>query len=112
MKFLLDFIEIYAKGIFYLWPILAALLGVVVALGLHIGRVERWRPADAIYFALVTATSLGSAVLHPTKDRSKWLTVGISFAGVLLVGVIVSIGLEAVAHAFREARGARAPIAP
>lgn len=112
MEFLLDFIKIYAQGVYYLLPLFVALLGVIVLLGLHIGHLESWHPFDAVYYALVCATSLGAASPHPSLRRSKWLTVAISLIGVLFVGLVVSIGLEAVSHAFREARGVAAPIAP
>lgn len=112
MDFLLDFLTHYLEGIYHLWPILLFMLAAIGMLGLHVGRLERWHPADAVYYALVCATSLGSSVLTPTKHRTKWLTVVISLVGVLFVGLIVSIGLEAVSHAFRQVRGAAPPIAP
>lgn len=112
MKFVLDFIEIYLRGLFYLWPIVLVLLGVIIGLGLRIGRVERWTTLNALYFAFITATSVGYGDFHPTKHQSKWLAIVIALTGVLLTGLIVAVGLEAVAHAFREARGASAPLAP
>ncbi len=112
MKFVLDFIEIYAKGVFHLWPIFVVLVGVIVAIGLRIGALERWAPQDAVLFALITATTISFGAMHPSSRRSKWLVLGIAFTGLLLTGLIVSIGLEAVAHAFRESRGAAPPISP
>ena len=112
MTFLLDFIEIYSNGLFYLWPIVLVLLGVITGLGLRIGRLERWTTANAMYFAFITATSVGYGDFHPTRHESKWLAIIIALTGILLTGLVVAVGLEAVAHAFREARGAMAPIAP
>lgn len=112
MSFVLDFIEMYAKGLFYLWPIFAVLIGVITALGLRIGAIEGWEPHDAVYFALITATTINFGVMHPTTRRSKWLVLGIALTGVLLTGLIVSIGLQAVTHAFRESRGAAPPLSP
>ena len=112
MKFVLDFIEFYAKGVFHLWPIFVVLVGVIVAIGLRIGALERWAPQDAVLFALITATTISFGAMHPSSRRSKWLVLGIAFTGLLLTGLIVSIGLEAVAHAFRESRGAAPPISP
>jgi len=112
MTFLLDFIEIYAKGLLYLWPIVVAVLGTIAALGLRIGKLEGWKPADALYFAFITAMCVGYGDFHPTKTRTKWLAIAIALTGVLLTGLIVAIGLEAVSHAFREARGVSAPISP
>jgi hypothetical protein len=112
MKFVLDFVEIYAKGIYYLWPIVVALLALISALGLRIGALEGWSPTDALYFAIITATTVSFGNPTPTLRRSKWLAVAIALTGVLLTGLIVAIGLEAVGHAFQEARGTAPPIAP
>ncbi len=112
MKFLLDFITIYSQGVYFLLPLFGALLGIIVVLGLRIGYLEGWHFADSVYYALVCATSLGAGTLHPTERRTRWMTVAISLFGVLFVGLVVSIGLEAVSHAFRQARGVSAPIIP
>jgi hypothetical protein len=112
MEFVLDFLEIYAKGLFFLWPIFGVLVGFIAVLGLRVGALEHWKPADAVYFAFLTATTINFGVMHPTKHRTKWLVLCIALTGVLLTGLIVSVGLEAVAHAFRESRGGAAPISP
>ena len=65
-----------------------------------------------MYFAFITATTINFGVMHPTKRRSKWLVLAIALTGVLITGLIVSIGLQAVAHAFRESRGVALPMSP
>ena len=112
MKFVFDFIEIYIQGIIFLGPILVVLLAIISGLGLQIGRLERWTPTNALYFAFITATSVGYGDFHPTRHQSKGLAIVIALTGVLLTGMIVAIGLEAVSHAFREVRGATAPLVP
>jgi voltage-gated potassium channel len=112
MKFVLDFVKMYLQGLGFLWPIILAVLVIICGLGLYIGRLERWTPTNALYFSFITATSVGYGDFHPTRRRSKWLAILIALTGVLLTGLIVATGLEAVAHAFREARGGSAPIAP
>jgi voltage-gated potassium channel len=109
MDLLLDFMKTYASRLLHLWPFVVALVGVIAALGLRIGAKEGWSKNDALYFAFITATAVGYGDFHPTKHRSKWLAILIALTGVLLTGLIVSIGLEAVSHAFRETRGTMAP---
>lgn len=108
---LLDFLKTYFSRMFHLWPFLAVLVGIIVGVGLRIGRLEKWSPANALYFAFITATSVGYGDFHPTRQRSKWLAILIALLGVLLTGLIVAVGLEAVTHAFRETHGV-APILP
>jgi hypothetical protein len=112
MVFFFDFVKIYAQGIAYLWPIIVVLLGMIITLGLRIGSLEGWTPVDSLYFAFITATSVGYGDLLPTKTRAKVISILIALVGILLTGLVVAIGLEAAAHAFREARGASAPIGP
>jgi hypothetical protein len=111
MDLLLDFLRTYFSRLVHLWPFMLFLVGVIAALGLRIGALERWTPGDALYFAFITATAVGYGDFHPSRDRSKWLAIVIALVGVLLTGLVVAIGLEAVSHAFRETHGV-APIAP
>jgi voltage-gated potassium channel len=112
MVFFYDFVKIYAQGILYLWPIIVVLLGAIILLGLRIGGLEGWTTIDSLYFAFITATSVGYGDLIPTKSRAKLISIVIALTGILLTGLVVAIGLEAAAHAFREVRGANAPIGP
>lgn len=112
MRFLLDFIQIYAEGLLRLAPILLALVGSIVTLGLRIGRVEGWDKSDALYFAFITATSVGYGDFAPRRRESKWSAIVIALLGLLLTGLVVSIGLAAVSHAFDEVRRAAAPMTP
>jgi voltage-gated potassium channel len=111
MDLLLDFLRTYFSRLMHLWPFLLLLVGVIAVLGLRIGALERWTTSNALYFAFITATAVGYGDFHPTRHRSKWLAIAIALIGVLLTGLIVAIGLEAVTHAFRETHGV-APIAP
>jgi len=104
MKFVLDFVSAYFGDLVRLWSVLAALSVFIVALGLRIGKLEGWKPFDSAYFAFITATSVGYGDFTPTKHRSKALAVLISLTGVVLVGLIVSIGLHALGHAAMETR--------
>lgn len=103
---LFDFMRTYVSRLSHLWPLLVALIGVIAAIGLRIGKLEGWSPSNALYFAFITATSVGYGDFHPTHHRAKWLAIAIALFGVLLTGLIVSIGLEAVSHAFREIHSA------
>jgi voltage-gated potassium channel len=112
MDLLLDFMKTYLSRFLVLWPFIAFLAVVIAAIGLRIGKLERWTPSNALYFAFITATAVGYGDFNPTTRRSKWLAIAIALIGVLLTGLIVAIGLEAVSYAFREARGITAPISP
>jgi len=109
MKFALDFISTYLRDLTHLWSIFTVLLAVIAGLGLQIGKLERWNPVDSLYFAFTTASSVGYGDFVPTRPRSKLLAILIAFTGVLLVGLIVSVGLHALTHAALEARVSGVP---
>ena len=92
------------SGLRVTWPILSILLGVIVALGVVIGLLERWPMLDAIYFAFVSGLTIGYGDLVPKRPMSRVLAVGIGLTGVLLVGLIVAIGVNALERATRNRR--------
>ena len=99
---------------FFLWLlILVVLVGAIVALGLRIGALEGWTPTNAIYFAFITATSVGYGDFHPTETAREVAGYHHRAGRGALTGLIVAIGLEAVLHASPGARGRRcAPVVP
>jgi hypothetical protein len=53
------------QGLRVVWPILSALLGLIVALGLVIGMIEGWSVHESIYFAFVSGLTIGLRDLAP-----------------------------------------------
>jgi hypothetical protein len=49
-----DFAAGLLSGLGVVWPILSALLGLIVVLGLVIGVIEGWSVHESIYFAFVS----------------------------------------------------------
>ena len=52
-------------GLHVVWPILSGLVGVIVAFGLVVFRVEGWSLAEPICFAFVSALTIGYGDLAP-----------------------------------------------
>ena len=46
-------------GLRVVWPILSALLALIVALGVAAGLVEGWSLQESIYFAFVSGLTIG-----------------------------------------------------
>jgi hypothetical protein len=84
------------------WPIISGLLGLMVALGIVIGRLEDWPLLDAIYFSFVSGLTIGYGDLVPTRPLSRVLAIVIGVTGVLLVGLIVAIAVRALDSASRR----------
>ena len=97
----LTFLRFMLAGLEVLSPILSALLGVIIVNGLVIGRLEGLSVGNAIYFAFVTATTVGYGDIRPSRGMSKVLAIANEFLGLLLTGVFVGVGVWAVEVALR-----------
>lgn len=90
------FLKVFASDLAYLSPILTGLVVFILGTGLAIGKIEGWTGRDSIYHAFINATTVGYGDLRPTRDLSKLLSVVNAFAGLLLTGVFVGIGVHSV----------------
>jgi voltage-gated potassium channel len=101
VEFELHFIRFFTDSLLFMSPVLTALLLTIALLGLWVGRIEEWKTEDALYFAFVTATTVGYGDLHPSQRRSKFIAITISIVGILLTGLLVALALNAVSFAFQ-----------
>ncbi|MCX6350149.1 MAG: potassium channel family protein [Candidatus Aureabacteria bacterium] len=119
---LLIFFWYFLLHLVYLSPILFILLFSIVALALYIGKQENWSRIDSIYYAFITATTVGYGDLHPTRRKSKIGAIVIALLGLLLTGIIVASAVNSLSRAFAkkfdvqqiraEARSGGAPCPP
>ena len=92
----------FAMGLAYTAPLLASLLLVIILLGQLLGRLEGWSRLDAVYHALIAATTVGYGDFFPRKKLSKILSIMIALVGIVFTGIIVAIALHAATHAFTQ----------
>lgn len=100
MEFTLTFLRILYLGIVMTSPVLLSLLLLIVAMGWISGRFEGWSRSESIYWAFITATTVGYGDLHPRHHLSRTLAILISLVGLVLTGILVSIALHAMGIAF------------
>src|SRR5215510_12695739 len=92
------FFVAFGHAIHVTWPVLSALLGIQLALGLLTGFVEGWSLGDAVYFTFITGLTIGYGDLVPRQMLTRVLAIGIGFCGLLLTGLVAAI----VVHAMRS----------
>jgi voltage-gated potassium channel len=102
MDLVYDFIRLFLVVLMYAAPLLLSFLALIVVLGLVIGKREGWSSLDAVYFAFVSATTVGFGDLHPTERLSKLLSIVIAMLGLIFTGIVIAVALSAASHAFKS----------
>jgi hypothetical protein len=98
------FLAHFWGGLQVVWPILSALLIVMVALGIAVGLIEDWPLRDSIYFTFVSGLTIGYGDLVPKTLFARALAIAIGIAGVLLTSLVAAIGVQALLAASRDER--------
>lgn len=91
-------------GLGVVWPILSALLTVMVVLGIAISLLEHWPLVDGLYFAFVSGLTIGYGDLVPKTHLSRTLAICIGFTGILLTGLVAAVAVNALNAALEKTR--------
>ena len=91
-------------GLRVIWPILSALLTVMVALGIVVGMIEDWPLRDSLYFSFISGLTIGYGDLVPKTLLSRVLAIAIGVIGVLIIGLVTAVGVQALLAATRRHR--------
>jgi len=108
MDFSIIFLKIFFLGLGMAIPLFILFIGTICLLGLWVGRHEKWHRYDSIYYAFITATTVGYGDMKPVKKLSKFLAVQIAFMGLIFTGIFVSIAVNAASVAFNETQDVEA----
>ena len=87
------------SGLHVVWPVLSALLVLIVALGLAIGDLEGWSVQDSIYFSFVTGLTIGYGDLAPKTVLTRLLAILIGICGFLLTALVAAVAVKALTNA-------------
>jgi Ion channel len=90
------FVAELLSGLRVVWPILSALLVLMAALGMLVAVLERWALTEGLYFAFVSGLTIGYGDFAPKGALARVLAIAIGLTGVLLAGLIVAIGVNAL----------------
>ncbi len=94
-----NFLKGLFRGLGVVWPILSALLAVIVVLGLVVGLREGWSIEESVYFAFVTGLTIGYGDFAPKLFLGRVLVVGIGLCGILLTALIAAVAVRALVEA-------------
>jgi hypothetical protein len=86
-------------------PILVFLLSVIASLGVAVAFVEGWTIGEGIYFAFVTALTIGYGDLTAKRTLGRILAIMIGFSGILFTGVVVAVAVQSLRFVLVEMYG-------
>lgn len=98
----MDFLRCLAKYVLYVREVLFVLLLLVAAGAIIISFAEGFAMGDALYFAFITALSIGYGDFHPATTIGKITSVGIGLVGMYFVGLSVAILTRALAESAKN----------
>ena len=99
MAFTFTFLKLFLLTLSLLTPILLFLSLIIIGLALHTAKKESWSALDALYWAAITATTVGYGDIRPVKRISRLYSIGIAMLGIMFTGVIVSATVSAATKA-------------
>lgn len=100
MGFTLEFLWALGGMLRHVLPLFGGLGLIISVLSIIVGRRENWSVGDSLYFGFITALTVGYGDLRPSNSLNKLLAVVIALFGLVTSGILVAVGIEAVAVAF------------
>jgi len=102
MEVTADFLRLFLRGLYFISPLLVLLVLILGLIGLIVGRHEAWLKFDALYWAFITALTVGYGDFHPCKRLSTGLAILAGLVGVIFTGIVVAVALHAAQTVFKK----------
>lgn len=102
MEFTFNYLQLFYLNLKLAFPLLAFSIMLIVLLGRIVGFRESWGHYDSIYWAFITATTVGYGDIRPLKSVSKALSVLIALVGMIFTGLLVALAINAATHAINN----------
>ena len=100
MEFAFKYIVYFIDDLTLAWPLLAFLALIILLLGLIVGAIESWPRFDSVYWAFITATTVGYGDIRPKLRVSRMLSILIALIGVTFTGILVALAIDAATLSF------------
>jgi voltage-gated potassium channel len=101
-----NFFAAHLALLYELSGVLAVFALVIALAGVLISRFDKLPLAESIYFAFITAFTVGFGDIAPKSQGARVVTIALSFFGLLLVGIVVAVAVHALDLALHAAGGA------
>ncbi len=94
LTFTRHFLVIFFRMLIMTTPVWGALFLAILAMSWVFAEVEQIGFGDAMYFACVTALTIGYGDIVPATAPGKVVSVLIGILGVIATGIIVAVALQ------------------
>jgi len=91
-----EFIAAHLGLLYELSYVILILVAIIAVSGTLISRFDRIPLEDAIYFAFITALTVGFGDVVPRSRGARVVTVIIALLGLVLVGIAVAVAVHAL----------------
>jgi voltage-gated potassium channel len=95
MEFAYSYLNYFADHLAFAAPLLGFISMIIIILGLIVGRIESWHWFDSIYWAFITATTVGYGDIRPLLPVPRLLSILIALVGVIFTGLLVALAVSA-----------------
>lgn len=102
MAFSATFFELFFWGVYLGAPIFIALSLIITSLGLWVGKMESWKTFDSLYWAYITALTVGYGDMRPSTKISKAVSIIIAWCGILFTGLLVAVAVKSASYSYEE----------
>jgi Ion channel len=102
MEFAFQYLYYFSEHLVLAWSILGLLALIIAFLGMVVGMLESWPRFDSVYWAFITATTVGYGDIRPIQGFSKILSILIALIGVTFTGILVALAINSATLSFRD----------
>ena len=102
MEFTFQFIKLFFYGLELAAPLLISLVLLIILLGQIVGARESWNRFDSLYWAFITATTVGYGDIRPIARLSRIFSVLIALTGIIFTGIMVAVAINAATISFKS----------
>jgi len=92
-------------GLRVVWPVFSGILAIVLGFGLVVAHLEKWSWGDGLYFAMITALTIGYGDLVPTTGLTRFLAVVLGVLGLLSTSILAALSVHAMRTTIKNAQG-------
>jgi voltage-gated potassium channel len=102
MEFTFSYFEYFFNHLVIAWPLLFTIAFLIAVLGIGVGFHESWGRFESVYWAFITATTVGYGDIRPLKPLSRVVSIFIALIGVTFTGIMVALAIDAATKAFDD----------